>query len=138
MASGTTVKRPFTVTIVGLLIAIAAIANIWVGVMLILASIGDNPTFINIYGQEQTVSTFYLWFNGGLFILLGLIYFWLTRLTFAGSTTAQVLISVLAVLNIVFGFFHLGYGGGVQIIINLIIVLIVNGAKARVWFSQSA
>jgi heme/copper-type cytochrome/quinol oxidase subunit 4 len=83
------------------------------------------------------VSTFYLWFNGALMIILGLIYFWLMRLTFAGSATAQVLISVLAVINIVFGFFHFGNGGWIQILINLIIILIVNSASAKLWFSQN-
>ncbi len=68
---------------------------------------------------------FWLLFNGFLAVVMGLIYFWLTQLTFAGSQTAQVLISVFAVINIVFGFFHFDSGGAAQIVINLIVVLIV-------------
>lgn len=138
MASDALIKRPVGVTLVGILIAIAGILNLTFGILIVFSSFGDNPTYVNNFGQEITVSTFFLWFNGGLMILLGFIYFWLTRLTFAGSATAQVLISVLAVINIVFGFFHFGNGGAFQIILNLLIVLIVNTDKARLWFSQSA
>ena len=139
MSQGTLMKRPVGVTIVGILIILAAVFNIVVGAMIIFAAFGDNPTFIDhMTGQSVTVSTFYLWFNGALMILLGIIYVWLSRLTFAGSATAQMLISVLAVLNIIFGFFNLGYGGWGQIIVNLIILLIVNTQSAKAWFSQMA
>lgn len=138
MSQGIVMKRPIGVTIVGILIILAAIFNIVVGAMIIFAAFGDNPTFTDhLTGQQITVSTFYLWFNGGLMIILGLIYFWLSKLTFAGSATAQMLISVLAVLNIIFGFFNLGYGGWGQIIVNLIILLLVNTQSAKVWFSQT-
>lgn len=137
MASDAAIKRPAGVTLVGILIAIAGILNLVFGIMIMLSAFGDNPTYVNSFGQEVAVSSFYLWFNGSLMILLGLIYFWLTRLTFAGSATAQVLISVLAVINIVFGFFHLGNGGAFQIIVNLLIILIVNTDRARLWFSQT-
>ena len=137
MASDAAIKRPAGVTIVGILIAIAGILNLVFGIMIMLSAFGDNPTYVNSFGQTVDVSSFYLWFNGSLMILLGLIYFWLTRLTFAGSATAQVLISVLAVINIVFGFFHLGNGGAFQIIVNLLIILIVNTDRARLWFSQT-
>jgi hypothetical protein len=137
MASDAAIKRPAGVTLVGILIAIAGILNLVFGIMIVFSAFGDNPTFTNNFGQAVEIPTLYLWFNGGLMILLGLIYFWLTRLTFAGSATAQVLISVLAVINIVFAFFHLGNGGWIQVIVNLLIVLIVNTDKARLWFSQS-
>ena len=42
-----------------------------------------------------------------------------------------MLISVLAVINIVFGFFHFGNGGFFQIILNLIIILIVNTDRRK-------
>ena len=137
MAAQSAIPRPFGVTIVGILVALAGILNLTFGFIIMFSAFGDNPTYVNNFGQEVTVSSFYLWFNGALMILLGLIYFWLTRLTFAGSATAQMLISVLAVINIVFGFFHLGNGGAFQIILNLIIILVVNTDKAKLWFSQS-
>ena len=139
MSQGTVMKRPVGVTIVGILIILAAVFNIVVGFMLIFSAFGENPTFTDhITGQSITVSTFFLWFNGGLLILLGLIYFWLSKLAWVGSNTAQVIISVLAVLNIIFGFFNLGHGGWIQIILGLIVVLIVNTKHAQVWFKQYA
>ncbi len=137
MAADTAIRRPFGVTLVGILVAIAGILNLTFGILIVFSAFGDNPSYVNNFGQEVTVSTFYLWFNGALMILLGFIYFWLTRLTFAGSATAQMLISVLAVINIVFGFFHFGNGGAFQIILNLIIILVVNTDRAKLWFSQS-
>jgi hypothetical protein len=139
MSQDSLIKRPVGVTIVAILIVLAAIFNIVIGTLLIFSAFGENPTFINhITGEEQTVSGFYLWFNGGLMILLGLIYFWLSKMTMIGSASAHMLISVLAVLNIIFGFFNLGYGGWGQIILNLVILLIINTNRAKLWFSQYA
>jgi hypothetical protein len=138
MSQDSLIKRPVGVTIVAILIILAAIGNIVVGTLLIFSAFGENPTFINhITGEEQTVSGFYLWFNGGLMILLGLIYFWLSKMTMIGSASAHMLISLLAVLNIIFGFFNLGYGGWGQIIVNVIILLIINTTRAKLWFLQS-
>jgi hypothetical protein len=137
MAADAAIRRPAGVTLVGILVGLAGVLNLVFGILIVFSAFGENPTYVNSFGQEVSVSTFYLWFNGALMIILGLIYFWLMRLTFAGSATAQVLISVLAVINIVFGFFHFGNGGWIQILINLIIILIVNSANAKVWFSQN-
>ena len=134
-----TLTRPIGVTIIAILLVVSAIANIIMGFMFIFSAFGENPTYINnITGESVTVSGFFLWFNGGLLILLGLIYFWLSKLAWVGSNTAQVIISVLAVLNIIFGFFNLGHGGWIQIILGLIVVLIVNTKHAQAWFKQYA
>jgi hypothetical protein len=139
MSQDSLIKRPVGVTIVAILIILAALGNIVIGTLLIFSAFGENPTFINhITGEEQTVSGLYLWFNGGLMILLGLIYFWLSKMTMIGSASAHMLISVLAVLNIIFGFINLGYGGWGQIILNLVILLIINTNRAKLWFSQYA
>jgi hypothetical protein len=134
-----TLTRPIGVTIISVLLVVSAIANIIMGFMFIFSSFGGNPTYINnITGESATVSSFFLWFNGGMLIILGLIYFWLSKLAWVGSNTAQVIISVLAVLNIIFGFFNLGHGGWIQIILGLIVVLIVNTKHAQAWFRQYA
>ena len=125
--SDTAIKRPVGVTIVGILTAIVF------GVWMLMYWLGIK---LGTLFEGQTV--FWLLFNGFLAVVMGLIYFWLTQLTFAGSQTAQVLISVFAVINIVFGFFHFDSGGAAQIVINLIVVLIVNTHKAKLWFSQTA
>jgi len=118
---------------VGILTAILGVINIVFGVWMLMYWLGIK---LGTLFEGQTV--FWLLFNGFLAVVMGLIYFWLTQLTFAGSQTAQVLISVFAVINIVFGFFHFDSGGAAQIVINLIVVLIVNTHKAKLWFSQTA
>ena len=134
-----TLSRPIGVTIISILLVVSAIANIIMGFMFIFSAFGENPTYINnITGEAVTVSGFFLWLNGGMLVLLGLIYFWLSKLAWVGSNTAQVIISVLAVLNIIFGFFNLGHGGWIQIILGLIVVLIVNTKHAQAWFRQYA
>ena len=131
--SDTAIKRPVGVTIVGILTAILGVINIVFGVWILMYWLGIK---LGTLFEGQTV--FWLLFNGFLAVVMGLIYFRLTQLTFAGSQAAQVLISVFAVINIVFGFFHFDSGGAAQIVINLIIVLIVNTHKAKLWFSQTA
>ena len=71
-----TLSRPIGVTIISILLVVSAIANIIMGFMFIFSAFGENPTYINnITGESVTVSGFFLWFNGGMLILLGLIYF---------------------------------------------------------------
>jgi hypothetical protein len=85
-----TMKRPGGVTVVGFLIILAAIFNIFMGVWLFFAAFGENPEWTDAFGNTQTVSTFYLWFNGLLMIFLGLIYFWLSKLTFLGRRITSI------------------------------------------------
>jgi hypothetical protein len=130
--------RPTGVTVVGVLIFIAAIYNFILGVWSIFAPLGDNPKIPGIQtdtGQPVAYPGWWLIINGLLAIVLGLIYLWLGRMTFAGSRTAQVLIQVLAVINIVFALFRLPYGW-IAIIINALILLFVSGGKAKEWFNQ--
>ena len=131
--SDTAINRPAGVTIVGILTAILGVINIVFGVWMLMYWLGIK---LGTLFEGQTV--FWLLFTGFLAVVMGLIYFWLTQLTCAGSQTAQVLIAVFAVINIVFGFFHFDSGGAAQIILNLIVVLIVNTHKAKLWFSQTA
>jgi hypothetical protein len=134
----TALRRPVGVSIIAILLIVGAIGDIIFGSLLFFSSFGENPTYTNaLTGESQTVSTFYLWFAGGITVILGLIYIWLAKLAWVGSETAHVVISALAVLNIIFGFFNLGHGGWLQIIIGLIVVLIVNTQSAMSWFRQN-
>ncbi len=126
--------RPFGVTLVAALIFVAAIFNIIFGFWMIFAPY----SITDIGGNELTnIPTFYLAMNGLLSVILGLMYFWLTKLTLIGSATAHMLISFLAVLNIVFALFRLPYGW-LAIVINLAILLIINTAGAKAWFQRTA
>jgi hypothetical protein len=70
-------------------------------------------------------------------VLLGFMYLWLIKMIMIGSTTAQFIIQMLAVINIIFAIFTLPYGW-YTILISFIILILVSGAKATMWFRQSA
>lgn len=132
-----TIRRPFGVTLIAVLVAVAAILNITFGILIMFSIFGDNPTFIDPAGTTREVSGFWLFFNGGIMVLLGFMYLWLIKMIMIGSTTAQFIIQMLAVINIVFAIFSLPYGW-YTILISVIILILVSGAKATMWFRQSA
>jgi len=105
MSSNETMRRPFGVTLVMVVIAIAAVLNLVLGTMLV-------------------------------FSILGLLYLWLIKMTAIGSATAQVIIQMLSVINIVFAIFNLPYGW-YTILLSTIILLLVSSARATMWFRQT-
>lgn len=128
-------KRPAGVVFVAILILLSALFDIAFGVWMMLAPIGNNPTVTDLLGNVQEVPGFYLFANGLLSVILGLMYLWLMRLTLAGSSTAYVLITVLSAINVFFGLLRLPYGWGI-IFVSAIILLMVNTRSARQWFTQ--
>ena len=101
-----------------------------------LAPFIDEPAITDHLGNQQTISGFFLFVNGLLSFVLGLMYFWLTKMTLIGSATAYTLINFLAILNIFFGLFRLPFGWGVIVLSGLVLIL-VNTAKAKQWFTQT-
>lgn len=136
MSTGSTMRRPFGVTLVMFVIALAAILNLVLGTLLIFSIFGENPTIVDPLGNEHTIGGGWLVFNGIITFILGLLYLWLIRLTAAGSATAQVIIQMLSVINIVFAIFNLPYGW-YTILLSTIILLLVSSAKATMWFRQT-
>ncbi len=137
MSDTKTIRRPFGVTLVALLVAVAAIMNIAFGILIMFSIFGDNPTFTDPTGTAREVGGFWLVFNGAIMVLLGLMYLWLIKMIMIGSTTAQFIIQMLAVINIVFAIFTLPYGW-YTILVSFIILIMVSGAKATMWFRQTA
>jgi len=128
--------RPGGVTFVIVLIWIAAVFNAIIGVWMILAPFGQNPTVTDIQGNTVTLPGFWLFMNGALSLLLGIMYVWLARMASIGAGSAQVIIQALAVINIVFGLFRLPYGW-LGLVLNVLILIIVSTSKAKAWFSQA-
>jgi hypothetical protein len=136
MSSSATERRPFGVTLVMVVIAIAAIFNLIIGTMLVFSIFGDNPTFTDPFGDTREVGGGWLFFTGAMTFILGLLYLWLIKMIAIGSATAQVIIQMLAVINIVFALFNLPYGWW-TILFSLIILLLVSSARATMWFRQT-
>ncbi len=136
MSTTGTMRRPFGVTLVMIVIAIAAILNLVLGTLLVFSVFGDNPTFTDPFGETREIGGGWLVFNGIITFILGLLYLWLIKMTAIGSATAQVIIQMLSVINIVFAIFNLPYGW-YTILLSTIILLLVSSARATMWFRQT-
>lgn len=136
MSSTETMKRPFTVTLVMFFIGLSAILNLVFGTLLMFAIFGENPTFTDPLGNQHTISGAWLFFNGAITFILGLMYLWLIRMSAIGSATAQVIIQMLAVINLVFAIFNLPYGW-YTILLSSIVLILVSNHKATLWFRQT-
>lgn len=135
MSSDVQTKRPGGVTFVIVLIWIAALFNALIGVWMMLAPFGQNPTITDIQGNTVELPGFWLFMNGALSLLLAFMYVWLARMASIGAASAQVIIQALAVINIIFGLFRLPYGW-LGLVLNILILVIASGASAKAWFSR--
>ena len=129
-------RRPFGLMLVTVLIGFGAVLNITFGILMILAIFGTNPTRTDPLGNDHVIGGGWLLVNGIITLILGLMYLWLIKMTMIGSATAQVIIQMLAMINIVFAIFNLPYGWW-TIFISMIILLMVSSAKATMWFRQT-
>ena len=124
-------------SVVIVLIVLSAVFDIITGLWLMVAAFGSSPSLTDHLGNSLEVPGFYLFINGALSVLLGLMYFWLTKMTIIGSATARTIIVMLAFINMFFGLFRLPFGWGV-IVVSLVIVLLVSTRSAKEYFTQAA
>lgn len=116
------VKRPFGVTLVGLVIIISGI----------LAVIGGIVGFFDGVTLGWGVVALIL------DIIIGIIYIALARGIFAGSAGARAIIALITVFYIIVGIIHLfdfTVLGVWQIIIGLVILALLFGGRAREFFA---
>ena len=135
MSTDVPTKRPGGVTFVIALIWISALLNAALGIWMMLAPFGQNPTITDVQGNTVELPGFWLFMNGALSLLLAFMYVWLARMASIGAASAQVIIQALAVINIVFGLFRLPYGW-LGLVLNILILVIASGASAKAWFSR--
>ena len=136
MTVAPTLKRPGGVTFVIVLVVLAAVVDVAIGVLALIAPLGSNPSVQSVTGETFTVPTSYLILNGLLSILLGLMYFWVARMAAIGSRTAQVIIQVLTVINMIFALFRLPWGWA-ALVVNALILLLVSTSSSNRWFQQN-
>jgi hypothetical protein len=129
-------KRPLGVTVVIVLIVLSAVFDIITGLWFMIAAFGTAPALTDHLGNSIQVPGFYLFINGALSVILGLMYFWLTKMTIIGSATARTIIIMLAAINLFFGLFRLPVGWGV-IGVSLVIMLLVSTRSAKDYFTQA-
>ncbi len=128
-------RRPGGVTFIIVLIWLSAIVNAALGVWLVLAPFGQNPTITDALGNTYELPGFWLFVNGALSLLLAFLYVWLANAAGRGLAGAQVIIQALAVINIVFGLFRLPYGW-VALVLNVLVLVLASGSSAKAWFTK--
>ena len=128
-------RRPGGVTFIIVLIWLAAIVNAAIGVWLMLAPFGQNPTITDHLGGEFELPGFWLFVNGALSLLLAFMYVWLANAAGRGLAGAQVIIQALAVINIVFALFRLPYGW-VALVLNVLVLALASSGGAKAWFTK--
>ena len=130
-------NRPIGVTLVIVLIVLSAVFDLITGTWMMIAAFGGGVELSDHLGNAIQVPGFYLFINGALSFILGLMYFWLTKMTLIGSAMARTIIVMLAAINMFFGLFRLPFGW-VIIIASLVIILLVSTRSAKEYFTQTA
>lgn len=126
-------QRPFGVVFIAVLLIIGAVYNIIIGFTLMFMPL----SLTDISGKAvENIPTFWLIISGIMSVILGVLYFWLSRITLAGSQTAYLLVNFLAILNIIFAMFSLPFGWG-ALILNVIVLIAVNTSASKAWLSQT-
>ena len=129
-------KRPFGVLVIAALVLLSALFDLATGIWMMLAPLGANPSVTDLAGNTQEIPGFFLFINGLLSFVLGLMYLWLMKMTLIGSGTAYVLVNFLSILNIFFGLFRLPFGWGI-IILSALVLILANTKAAKAWFTQA-
>lgn len=127
-------KRPGSVTVVGILMIIAGIAylvgaaiNVWLWVQP-----GEAQLFFG-----GGISDWYWVVNGVLSLFLGLAFIWVARLAMAGDYGASVTITMLAIINIVFSLFNIFHGyGWVTLAVSIVVLGLNQGRAAQDYYRQ--
>lgn len=119
-------KRPFGVTLVGLLVVLGGIAAILTGVLGLFS--GDSV------GVGLVVMI--------VMIVIGLIYLVVAKGIFTGSNGARMLVALFTLIGIVQGAFAIFYNsvtvGLSEIIWGLIILTLLYSGRAKVFFGSKA
>lgn len=127
--------RPGSVTVVAVLFVLGALLQFgtaFLYVMLILRP-GEEQQF---YGGS--VSDWYWALTAVMSVILALIYLWIARRQLLGDPQAWLLVNVLAVINIFFALFSLGYGTGwAALLVNVLALVLNNLSTSRAYFGVS-
>jgi hypothetical protein len=126
-------QAPASVLIAAVLVAIGAIFNFVIGLLLSLA-----PQLLGGIEVPTTPSgapTQLLLVTGIACIAFGFVFLWIIKELFNKSPFAIVMIYTISVINILFGLFRLPFGL-LTISFNLIVVFLIRSNSAREWLNS--
>ena len=125
--------RPFTVTLMVILLWLNAIFSILLGISLLVA--GDNSTFLEQYGNDGTaVST-----AGWVYLIFGIVVALIAIRISQGGTVLRMILTILLVLRIAIEIVWLFSEPGPAafgIVVNLFILWLMWNTKANAYFTQ--
>ena len=126
MANG--IARPMGVTLVGVIIVISGLLGVVTGVL-------------GLFNRNDSVGVGLL----GLIVsvVIGIIYLLVAKGIFDGNRISRLIVAILTVINLLKGISYLFAGrdiivnGLIDIIVALIVLYLLYGGKARVFFASS-
>jgi len=129
--------RPLGVTVVGILVRVAAVWQFVVGVFAISEAITSSPASRFWKGQYLgTVSDGYLWFYGIVAILFGALLWWVASTLVDGDPTARLIVVALAVINVIFALFSFPYGI-IGMALNVLVLALLSTPSTSRWFADA-
>ena len=127
-------NAPASILIAAVLVAIGAIFNFVIGLLLSLA-----PQLLEGIEVPRTPSgapTQLLLVTGIACIAFGFVFLWVIKELLNKSPFAIVMIYTISVINILFGLFRLPFGL-LTISVNLIVVFMIRSNSARAWLNSN-
>jgi len=123
-------KPPRNVIVICLLAGLGGTFFIGLGVWLALGKVSTANS------SSVELPPWFLLISGLLCMILGLFYFWFIALALNRTPYLPLILQVLLLINIAFGFFRLP-GGIVTILINLIAYACLLSPSVRAWFASA-
>ena len=129
--------RPTGVTVVGILVRIAAVWQIILGALAISVAISSSQAERFFKGQYlASVSDGYLWFFGLVAIAFGALLWWVASTLLEGDPTARLIVIAIAVIDIVFALFSFPYGI-IGMVLNILVIALLSTSAASRWFADA-
>lgn len=126
-------NAPASILIATLLVAIGAIFNFVVGLLLSLAP--QLLEGIEVPTTPSGAPTQILLITGIACIAFGFVFLWMIKELFNKSAFAIVMIYTISAINILFGLFRLPLGL-LTISVNLIVIFLIRSKSARQWLNS--
>jgi Zn-dependent protease with chaperone function len=127
-------NAPISILIAATLIAVGAIFNFVIGLVLSLAP--QLLQGIEVPTTPNGAPTQLLVIAGVASIAFGFVFIWILRELFNKSQFALVMIYTLSIINILFGLFRMPLGL-VTIGLNLLVIFLVRSNSAKQWLSSN-
>ena len=125
-------NAPITILIAAVFIAVGAMFNIVMGLVLSLAP--QLLEGIEVPTTPSGTPTQLLVIAGVACIAFGFVFVWILKELFNKSQFALVMIYTLSIINILFGLFRMPLGV-VTIGLNLLVIFLIRSTSAKQWLS---